>query len=266
MGAIRPGGGGGASSVASTDITDATATGRALVTAANAAAARTAISAAQDGAPPTVLSDALNGDGWTDVTASGGGDASWSSKLILNCGSGSASSCGVKATGYLDSGEWWDFAVRLDVVSGDASSNTRVGFVIGKDDENHVALSLWTNGTLEASYVSATSFQSLTFGSVAGITSGVRTGGQLWLRMTRTPTGVSWWWGLGSGDAMPTQWQYYYSLAEVAAAGYAARVAAAMTASSGRYVQIYALTLAAVDLDVDVTAIRFGLPGAFGGS
>jgi hypothetical protein len=218
------------------------------------------------GAPP-VLSDAMDGSGFDDLAASGGGDASWgSSKLTLNCGAGSASSCGVEATGYLDSGEWWEIAICLDVVSGDNNINTRTGFAAGQNDENHVTISLWTTGTIEVGYVSAGVFQSVTFGSVGAIDPTARQGGQLWLRIARTPTGVSWWWGIGSGGAMPTQWHYYYSLAEVAAAGYAARVLAAMTASGGRYLQINALTLAAVDLDIDVLAIKSGLPGAFGGA
>ncbi len=276
MTAMRPGGGGG-SVGALGDLSDIGTMGEPIGQADNltevvtamggALAVRTAISAAQAGAPPSVLSDAMDGSGFDDLAASGGGDASWaSSKLVLNCGAGSASSCGVEATNYLDSGEWWEVAIRLDVVSGDNSTNTRTGFAAGQDDENHVTISLWTNGTLEVGYVSAGVFQSVTFGSVGAIDATARQGGQLWLRTVRTPTGVSWWWGIGSGGAMPTQWHYYYSLAEVAAAGYAARVSAAMTASSGRYLQINALTLAAVDLDIDVLAIKTGLPGAFGGA
>lgn len=212
------------------------------------------------------FADPMTGSGWSTLTTSGGASASWgSSKLTLDCAAGSAGSCGVEASSYLESGEWWDLAIRLDVLSGDASSSTRINLVAGQDTNNNVTVSLWTNGTLEVGYVSSGSWQSITFGSVSGIDSTARTGGQLWLRIARTPTGLSWWWGVGSGGAMPTQWQYYYSLMEVAAAGYAGRVSAAMTASSGRYVQISALTLFAVDLDVDVLAISRGLSGAFGG-
>lgn len=48
MSAMQPGGGTGGGSVAAADITDATATGEALITAANAAAARSALDAQQD--------------------------------------------------------------------------------------------------------------------------------------------------------------------------------------------------------------------------
>ena len=80
-------GGGGASSVAAADITDSTATGQALLTAANAAAVRTAIDAAED--PTTTRGDLIvrDGSGVTrlalgnvgQLLTSNGTDAVWGS-------------------------------------------------------------------------------------------------------------------------------------------------------------------------------------------
>lgn len=255
MGAIRPGGGGGASSVASTDITDATATGRDVLTAANAAAARTAISAAQDGAPPTVLSDTLDGTGWTANTATGSAVASWETspaRLRLTCpASGSAASCGVHAENYVDSVAWGDLAIRLDVVVGDTLTTGRVGVVVGASSAANVSVNLWPNGNVECGHYGSGSFTSLA--TTAGPDSGQRTGGQLWLKIGRTPTSVAFAWGVGSGGEIPEQWTTTAISTNTTV----------VSRASGTYVEVFGLTTASAAVTVDVLAIEQGAPGAF---
>ena len=254
MGAIRPGGGGGASSVAAADITDSTATGRALVTAANAAAARTAISAAQDGAPPTVLSDALDGDGWDSNSATGSAVASWETspaRLSLTCPLGSAASCGVHAEGYVDSPVWGDLAIRIDVVVGDGSSAGRIGFAVGQSPTANVSINLWPNSNVECGHYGSGSFTSLA--TVAGPDSGQRTGGQLWLKISRTPGAVSFAWGVGSGGELPEQWT-------TTAISTSTTV---LDRASGTYVEIFGLTTVSAAVTADVLDVKQGLPGAF---
>ena len=215
------------------------------------------------------FADGMAGTGWSSLTASGGGSASWgSSKLTLDCGAGSASSCGVEYSDYLTSGDYYDIAIRLDVTSGDASSDTRISLVAGQDSANSVNLTLWTNGTLEIGYLVASSYTSYTVASVGDIDSTARTGGELWLRISRTPSGVAFLWGINAGTtgAVPTKWSLFYDTNYHGAAVSYAGAKAGYLASNGRYVQITALTLAAVNLDVEVLAIRQGLPGAFGGA
>lgn len=252
MTAMRPGGGGGASSVAAADITDATATGQALLTAISAAAARTAISAAQDGAPPSVASDNMSGTGFVALTTSGGAAATWgSSKLACVCPLGSAASCGSYKAGYTASAEWYDLAVRFQVLTGDGSTLTRAGFSIGGSASSNVSINFWNNGTVEAGHFDGATFTSLV--STAGPDSGQRTGGQLWLRVTRTPTTVAFSWGVGSGDALPTSWTTVHVSTN----------ATVLLRAGGKRLELFALTTSSLAFSVDILAVSTALPGGF---
>jgi hypothetical protein len=225
------------------------------VTAANAAAARTAISAAQDGAPPTVLSDAMTGTGWDSNTATGSGVASWETspaRLRLTCpASGSAASCGVHAEGYVDSPVWGDLAIRLDVVVGDTLVTGRAGVVVGASSAANVSVNLWPNGNVECGHYGSGSFTSLA--TTAGPDSGQRTGGQLWLKIGRTPTSVAFAWGVGSGGDLPEQWTTTAISTNTTV----------VSRASGTYVEVFGLTTASSAVTVDVLDIKQGPPGAF---
>ena len=245
-------GAGTTATVAAADITDATATGQALMTAANAAAARTAIDAAEDGAPPSVTSDAMAGTGFVALTTSGSATFAWSGgKGTGTCPLGSAASCGVEASSYLPRGEWYDLAIRVDVVTGDASSLTRLVLTAGQSSAANVSTILWTNGTIEWGSYGSGSFSSL--GTTAGPDSGQRTGGELWLRLTRTPTGVAFSWGVGSAGALPTTWT---TVGVSSAANVLAR-------AGGTYVSIAVLTTSSFAFTADILAIKSSLPGGF---
>ena len=265
MTAMRPGGGGGASSVAAADITDITATGEALVTAANAAAARTAIDAAQVGAAPSVIEDDMSGADWSALATSGGASATWGGGMLtLGCVSGAAGSCGVRAANYLPSGDSVTVAIRLRVVTGDNSNQARVTLSLGRDASNNINLIFYTNGSIEFGYTAGGSYTYWrTESTIAGIDAGVRTGGNLWLRLDRAPLGVLWSWGVGASGARPTAWHPVFSTIEREVAGYWSLLQPALYACNGSDLVVSVRTLSAMNLSVDVLAIEAGLPGAF---
>ena len=206
------------------------------------------------GGAPEVLSDDLSGDGWTANTATGSGVASWETspaRLRLTCPLGSAASCGVHAENYVDSVAWGDLAIRVQVITGDGSSAGRIGVTVGRSTNDTVSVMLWPNSNIECGSYSAPTFYSLA--TAAGPDSGQRTGGELWLKIGRTPGAVSFAWGVGSAGALPTYWTTIATSTD----------AAVLTRGSGRYVEVYGLTTTSVAITADVLAVAQGLPGAF---
>jgi hypothetical protein len=117
MGALRPGGGGGASPVAAADITDAGTTGIALVQASTAAAGRSVLHEA---------ADALTGTGWT--SSNGNGSASVSSGAITLSGASGANITSSYPETYRSlpattRGVVW----RIAAFTGDAAAELSVG-------------------------------------------------------------------------------------------------------------------------------------------
>ena len=263
MGAIRPGsGGGGGGASALGDLSDIGTMGEPVAQAddltevvtalGGASAVRTAISAAQDGAAPSVTSDAMTGSGWTALSASGGASATWgSSKFACVCPLGSAASCGSYKTGYTASAEWYDVAIRAQVLSADGSTLTRAGFSIGGSSSSNVSINFWNNGTVECGHYDGSTFTSLT--STAGPDSGQRTGGQLWIRITRTPTSVAFSWGVGSAGALPTSWTTVHVSTN----------ATVLLRSGGSRLELFALTTSSLAFSVDILAVKTALPGGF---
>lgn len=232
----------GAGAVAAADITDAGAVGVQLVQAADLAALAAAYRA----------SDGMAGTGWTALTASGSATATWgASKLTLTCPLGSAASCGVERAAYLPRGEWYDLAIRVDVVAGDTSNLGRLVLTAGQSSSANVSVILWPDGTIEWGSYGSGSFSSL--GTTAGPNSGQRTGGELWLRLTHTPVGIAFAWGVGSAGALPTSW----TIVGISAA------ANVLGRAGGTYVQIVGLTTSSLAFTADVLAILAALPGGF---
>lgn len=249
MTAMRPGGGGGASSVAAADITDITATGEALVTAANAAAARTAISAAQDGAAPSVTSSPMTGSGWSNIAGSGTHTETWaSSKLTLTLGSGGAASGGVSRADFRSVALSGGAAIRVDVITGDGGSQRQVYLALGKDASNGPALALYGDGTLNASVTIGGSYALLGTSSTAAS----RTDGTLWLAIKFDGGVLAWMWGTGSGSAMPTTWTIFFTTT----------TASTLSACAGTFGQIGVVTGTGIAWSVDVLSIATFLPGA----
>jgi hypothetical protein len=74
---------------------------------------------------------------------------------------------------------------------------------------------------------------------------------------------LEWSWGEGSGGALPLQWNPVYSSIGRQVAGQYGQARDGLAASNGKGIGIYAITLAGVDLDVDVLDIVTSLPGAY---
>ena len=198
------------------------------------------------------FADGMAGTGWTALSASGGASATWgSSKFACVCPLGSAASCGSYKTGYTASAEWYDVAIRAQVLSADGSTLTRAGFSIGGSSSSNVSINFWNNGTVECGHYDGSTFTSLT--STAGPDSGQRTGGQLWIRITRTPTSVAFSWGVGSAGALPTSWTTVHVSTN----------ATVLLRSGGSRLELFALTTSSLAFSVDILAVKTALPGGF---
>lgn len=207
MGAIRPGGGGAASSPA--DIIDEGMT----AVLAGEPRGTTIVSDGGTGielmnaAASAFIVDPMTGADWT-TTAATDTAATWAaSVLTLSALAGATGRVEVDRAAVIPgTAQAWDTCVRLDVTAGDAASGTGY-FLIAAwvDASNYVYARMLTNGMLRLVYKIA---GSETIGSdVAGPNAGQRTGGQLWLRLHGDALGR--WallWGVGSAGALPTAW------------------------------------------------------------
>jgi len=260
----------GGGSVAAGDITDAGTVGVDLVQSETADDALAALGGAA--ALRALLLGPffapMTGSGWSASTPSGGATATWADdKLTLDCDPGSAGSCGATKAAALPSGDASDVAIRLQVISGDNSNQTRVIVAIGQSATDCVQVAFFTDGSIEVGVTVGGSYTYWFVAStIADINNAVRTGGAFWLRVHRAPGVIEFSWGVGVGGTMPTVWHPVYSSIEKEVAGYYNQVVAALLASNGRHLGIYGVTLSGVDLVVAVLAIVTGLPGAFGGA
>ena len=196
-----------------------------------------------------VKADPLSGGGWSSLTASGGGTVTWGTappRLTCDIPLGAAGSCGVERSGFLVSPEWYELLCRVQVTQGDGSSATRYILAAGQSATDCVSLALWTNSNVEPGYVVGGSFTSLAI--VAGPGSGPRTGGHLWLRISRTPVALAFSWGedLTATGAVPAVW----TTVSVTSG------AAALAASGGRYVRVGQMTLSSLHFATDTLALR----------
>ena len=223
------------------------------------------------GGAPTVTSDAMAGSGWSTASATGGAVATWASspaRLTLDCDPGAAGSCGVTHTTKLPNREEYSIAIRVQVVNGDNSNQTRIILACGQSATDCAQMALFTNGSIEVGATVASSYVYWNVATHAAIDSTARTGGELWLRFDRRVGVIAWSYGINAGTSgdMPTAWTEVYSSTERHVAGADAAARAGKKAANGRFVGIYAVTLSGVNLDVSVLAIKTGLPAAFGGA
>ena len=154
--------------------------------------------------------DAMAGSGWTAPTPAGGASATWAGgKLTIAVPPSAYGGASVeRSSGAVpDDAPEWDALVRLDVVDGDGAAATRIAITAGVDDANYVTAMLWANGTVELGKVVGGSWGSLGYGAATGLDSGVRTGAQLWLRLSRRLGGVFASWAAGAGGAVPNSWR-----------------------------------------------------------
>jgi hypothetical protein len=151
--------------------------------------------------------DPLTGSGWTQATLSGTATAAWSTgpaRLSLSIPATTDGACHAYQAGLVPDGDEWDALCRVQITAGDGAANTRLILQVGTDADNLYALALYADGTLEPGRTVATVYTSA--GTASGPSSGQRTGGQLWLRLSRRTTGIAAYWGVGSAGAVPTSW------------------------------------------------------------
>jgi hypothetical protein len=132
-----------------------------------------------------------------------------SSKLTIDTAVGAATTAFTltDATRLGASSSQWDGCARIDVVAGDGAS-PRGQFLIGyyADATNYFLASVTSARDIGA-FSSATSGGAITHTFAAGPSSGQATGGELWIRVSRTADGIfTVWWGVGTAGALPTAW------------------------------------------------------------
>jgi hypothetical protein len=144
---------------------------------------------------------------WTAGTATGGASVaqgSSPSRLSFAVPASAAGAQSVTRTDLLPGPSTWDVAVRVQVLTGDGSAQTRVRLVAGVGASDNVTLEIDTDGNAISYRVASASPTDI--GTTTGPTSGQRTGGQLWLRIRGSDAGYRTLWGVGSAGALPTSW------------------------------------------------------------
>jgi hypothetical protein len=173
--------------------------------------------------------------------------------LALAISAGTTASNGAPVAGSVGvGGDDYDFAVRCEYSTGNGSNQAALQLSSGTDANNKSVLACYADGTLLWGYVAAGAFTQL--GTVAGPSSGQRTGQQLWLRLTRRAGLVAYAWGVGSAGALPTAWTVAGTHATAAAVSVASgtyRVLQAWCASgatipSGLLINVRAITYQAL--------------------
>jgi len=242
-----PVGGGGAAAPSGTGVV--TVSGGAFVSpVASATAVRSAL---------TVSSDAMTGSGWSALTPDAGATATWGGGLLaLAITAGTTATTGAPVAGSVGvGGDDYDYATRCEFATGDGATQAALQLSSGTDANNKAVLACYADGTLLWGYLSGGAFTQL--GTVAGPSSGQRTGGQMWLRVSRRAGLVAYAWGVGSAGALPTAWTVVGTHA----------VAAAISVASGTYrvLQAWCASGATIPsgLLVNVTAITYQALGGF---
>lgn len=197
----------------------------------------------------SLYTDGMAGSGWTTGSATGGATAAWTAgTLVLTAQHNVSGDISVSNPSVMPTGDNYDVYVRAAITTGDtaALASGSIVFMMGLDADNKIQAQIKSDGDIETYVVNATSYSLLTGSAASGITSGQRTGGQLWYRWSRTATGAALLWGVGSGGALPTSWTLWnsYSSSNVSKATQGTYVNLALLAGaiSGGYVAtVYAV-------------------------
>ena len=193
------GGGGGA--VAAADITDATATGIALVTAADAAAARTAIGASAD--PAWTAISLASSSGWTDESSAGTTATVNTGTQAIDLSYPAAAS--PSGTAWVSRAAPWALGAievrgRLSAWAAPAHADHRADlYVCGAAGANFASVEIAGDGTARVRSAA---------GDGAWIAVASLLGGQGWTWLVRDGSIVRGYAGVGSGGAPPTAWTY----------------------------------------------------------
>ena len=155
--------------------------------------------------------DPMTGAAWTD-NAPAGTSVTWAGGVLttnINAGTTGGPST-LNASGNT-SPEWWDVMARVAVTSSDGDASGNFGLWAGRDATNNVTWILYADGSFKIDQLSGGGYSDLLARTAANtITPPVRTGGQLWLRLSRSPVGLAASWGVGVAGAAPTAWTTVY--------------------------------------------------------
>ena len=205
----------------------------------------------------TVSSDAMTGSGWSALAPDAGATATWGGGLLaLAITAGTTAATGAPVAGSVGvGGDSYDLAVRCEFATGDGATQAALSLACGSDASNYISLGCYANGSLSWGYLLAGVW--VTLGTATGPTSPQRTGGQLWLRLSRRAGITSFAYGVGSSGALPTTW----TVVGVHA------VAASVSAATGTYRVIQAVNYVGASLPagllVNVRAITYQSLGGF---
>ena len=209
---IVAGGGGGASLPTTPAAALLDAGAPSTFVALDAAGIGTSWTAAQARASIGALyTDAMAGSGWTTGAAGGGATAAWTAgTLVLTAPTGAAADIQVTNPAVIPAaGDTFDAYLRVAVTTGDvaAGANGQLVWSIGAASASRLQLQIKSNGAVEVTGfgVNPAGVQ-IEAGLTTGITSGQRTGGQLWYRLAVRPGGVTFLYGVGTAGALPTVW------------------------------------------------------------
>ena len=177
-----------------------------------------AVLAAVGATPGATIVDPLSGTEWT-TTPQSGVTVTWSGTALTLAAAAGTTGLGFvtrDATPLGASSTSWEIAVRLDVTAGDGLGAPRGFFLLGF----YLNASNYSLSTLRSDrYVGMfTNISGTTtnVGETTGPSSGDLTGGQFWLRHSRTQNGqFIAWWGVGTGGALPTAWRQLYTVSNV---------------------------------------------------
>lgn len=201
--------------------------------------------------------DPMTGAGWTSLPPASGATTTWaSSKLTLDIPAATTVSgaSGIEDSDFVPDSTCVDVCARIDFVSGNGESYTNFVFALGSSFSDCI---MWVNTGGGNNYVGRRdggAWTTVASSAPSGISSGDRTGGQLWLRASRAPTGVVFFYGVGSSGALPTRWMIVRTITNEAA------IAAAL----GQYVRLGIDTSSGIagGFTLDVLAIRASAAGA----
>lgn len=221
----------GGRTVAAADISDASATGRNVLT-GGAAAGRTALGAAASAT--TVAGAPLSGDVSTATIATALAAARATTPSLASSSGWTGSSYGGGTTGAVNTGaSKLDFAVNANgsgsviertiplardwslqcrvVAMSDTTTNVRLLMLpYSGSGVSYPQIAVDGSGGFECKYIPATGVGDVaTPRTLTAALTGVRaamTAGTLWLRLQCTGGFISYWYGIGSGTAEPTAW------------------------------------------------------------
>jgi hypothetical protein len=170
-----------------------------------------AVAPAANRAALGALVDPMTGAAWTDSTPAGTSLAWSGGVLTLGVDAGTTGGPSTLNASGNGSPEWWDVMCRVDLVSGDGESSANIGLFAGADASNNFIWVLYCDGSYKIGRFVATVYSDLVAHTAPNqISSGQRTGGQLWLRLSRSPIGLAASWGVGTSGAVPTAWTTVY--------------------------------------------------------